>query len=157
MLVVSLFFTVIGLLAAAFGIFILFLLLSFACLMAITNKNIVEINDEKNYIHDYNLFLGFIKKGKKYPLDKYKYITNMPLIQSEQVYASSSNFINISHNYFTIALFSERFLGKRIITMLDSKAEAIEKATKLAERLNLKFFEYDPTLVREVLLGQRTL
>ncbi|MFT6442931.1 MAG: hypothetical protein ACJASQ_001008 [Crocinitomicaceae bacterium] len=123
----------------------------------ITNRNIVIIDSVENFIHDYSLFLGFIKIGKKYPLDKYKYVTTMPLIESRTVYASTSNSSTISHSYITVTLFGERLKGKRVITKFESKNEAMEVASKLSDRLGLKFFEYDPKLVRQILLGQKTI
>lgn len=126
-------------------------------LFALTQRQIVEINEDKNLVHDYSLHFGFIKLGKKYPLDKYVYITAMPLVESARVYGRSSNSISISNNYFAVTIFGNRFKGKRLLKKYDSKTEATEVAQKLASRLNMKFFEYDPKLVREVLLGQRTL
>ncbi|MFT6138479.1 MAG: hypothetical protein ACJAV5_002241 [Vicingaceae bacterium] len=123
----------------------------------ITNRNIVIIDSVENFIHDYSLFFGFIKIGKKYPLDKYKYVTTMPLIESRTVYASTSNSTTISHSYITVTLFGERLKGKRVITKFESKNEAMEVASKLSDRLGLKFFEYDPKLVRQILLGQKTI
>lgn len=126
-------------------------------LFAITNRHIVEIDPENNTVHDYSLIFGLIKNGKKYPLDKYKYITALPLVESQQVYASTSNSTTISNNYYTVTLFGERFKGKRMLAKFDSKNEAADVAVKLGDRLGIKFFNYDPKLVREVLLGQRTI
>lgn len=126
-------------------------------LFGITNRHKVIIDPESNTIHDYSQFLGFIKIGKKYPLDKFKYITTMPLIESQQIYGRSSNSITLSNSYTTITFFGERLRGKCIITKFDSKLEAQEIAIKLSDRLNMKYFEYDPKLVRQVLLGQATI
>lgn len=126
-------------------------------LFAITNRHIVIIDPQNNFIHDFSLYFGFIKMGKKYPLNKYKYITTMPLIESQQVHASTSNSTTISNSYTTVTFFGERFKGKRIITKFDSKNEAFEVAVQLGDRLGLTFFEYDPKLVRQVLLGQKTI
>lgn len=126
-------------------------------LFAITNQNIVSIDPKNNWIHDYGLYLGFIKIGKKFPLDKYKYITTMPLIESQQMHASTSNTTSISNSYVTVTLFGERLKGKRVITKFDSKNEAYETAVKLGDCLGLTFFEYDPIVVRQVLLGQKTI
>lgn len=126
-------------------------------LLVITNRHIVSINVEANFIHDYNLYLGFIKVGKKFPLDRYKYVTTMPLIESQRVYANTINSTTISNSYVTVTFFGEHLKGKRIITKFDSKIEATEIAELLGDRLGLKYFEYDPKLVREILLGQRTI
>lgn len=126
-------------------------------LFPITNRNVVEIDTEAGIVHDYSLYFGFIKSGKKYPLDKYKYITNMPLMESNQMYANSAMSTTISNSYFTVTMFGERLKGKRVITKFESKNEAEEKAQQLADRLGLKYFQYDPKLVRQVLLGQTTL
>lgn len=124
-------------------------------LLAITNRYIVLIDPENNFIREYSLFLGFIKIGKKYPLHKYKYITSMPLIESQRVYGRTSNSTTMSNNSTAVTLFGENFRGKRIITKFDSKSEATDIAKRLGHRLNLKFFDYDPLLVRQVLLGQK--
>jgi hypothetical protein len=143
-----------GLLMTITGNFIVGIIALVLALFAITNRHIVHIDPEQNCVHDYSLYFGFIKLGKKYPLDKYKYITTMPLIESQQVYASTSNSTTLSNTYTTLTLFGERFKGKRILTKFDSKNEAKDVAVKLADRLGLVFFDYDPKLVRQVLLGQ---
>ena len=146
--------SVLVLLSGAYVFGLIVLLLSS---MAVTNRHIVTIDEEQNYIHDYNQFYGFIKLGKKYPLNKYKYITNMPLIETQLAMANIALTTSISNNYTTVTFFGERLRGKLIITKFDSKAEAVEVAAKLSGRLGLKFFEYDPKLVRQVLLGRTTI
>lgn len=147
----------VSLLMILIGIYLIGVVLLILTLLAVTNRHIVKIDVEQNIIHDYSVYLGFLKIGKKYPLDKYKYITTMPLIESQQVYASTSNSTTISNSFTTITFFGERLKGKRIITKLNAKSEAIEIAKKLSERLGLKYFDYDPKLVRQVLLGQQTI
>ena len=132
-------------------------ILLFFCLCIIINSNIVSINPEKDEIHDYMKYLGFIKVGKKVKLSDFKYITTMPLLEGQQMYANSALSTTITNSYTTITFFKDRLRGKKVIAKLDSKNEAIELAEKLATRLNMKFFVYDPKLVRQVLLGQKTL
>lgn len=129
----------------------------FLDLFVLTNRHIVEINEDQNFVHDYVVYLGFIKIGKKYPLNRYKYITAMPLIQSSQAMANYAQTTTISKGYHEINLFGDRLKGKRHVTKFESRTEAQEAAQALANRLDLKYFDYDPKLVREVLLGQRTL
>lgn len=117
----------------------------------------LSIEAESNTIHDLSQYLGFIKIGKKFPLDKYKYVTTMPLIESHQVYASSANSTTISNSFTTVTFFGERLKGKRIITKFKTKSEARETAVKLGDQLGLKFFDYDPKLVRQVLLGETSI
>ena len=81
----------------------------------------------------------------------------MPLIESQRVYASTSNSTTISNSYTTVTFFGERLKGKRIIAKFDSKNAAEEPAVKLGDRLDLKYFQYDPKLVRQILLGQRSI
>lgn len=126
-------------------------------IFVLTQQQIVEINEEKNFVHDYSKHLGFIKLGKKYPLDKYMYVTAMPLLESARVYGRSSNSTTISNNYHSITMFGKRLRGKRVLKKFDSRAEASEVAQKLADRLNLKYFDYDPKLVRAVIRGEREL
>ncbi len=139
------------------GAFYLGLAILILVVFVLTQQQSVEINEEKNVVHDFSMHLGFIKIGKKYPLEKYMYVTAMPLLESARVYGRSSNSTTISNNYHSVTLFGNRLRGKRVLKKYDSKAEASEAAQKLADRLNLKYFDYDPKLVREVLLGQRTL
>jgi len=87
------------------------------------------------------MHFGFIKIGKKYPLDKYMCVTAMPLLESAQVYGRSSNSTIISNNYHSVTMFGNRLRGKRILKKYDTKAEASEVAQKLAGRLNLKYFD----------------
>ncbi len=81
----------------------------------------------------------------------------MPEIESSQVYGRSSNSTIISNSYAAITLFGENLKGKKSITKLLSNGEATDIAKSLATRLDLKYFEYDPKFVRQVLLGQTTI
>ena len=54
----------------------------------ITNRHIVEILEKEKVIHDSSLYFGFIKMVKKFPLDNYLYVTNMPLVKSTGVMAN---------------------------------------------------------------------
>ena len=126
-------------------------------LFGITSRHIVKIDVEKDTLHDFVQYLGFIKMGKKYPLHKYKYITAMPLVESRQMYSNALNSSTITNTYTTVTFFGDRLKGKRVVTKYESKSQALETAEKLGNVLDLKFFEYDPILVREVLLGKRSL
>lgn len=137
--------------------FILGVILMLLALFSITQNHIVEVHVDENYIRDYTLHFGFLKLGKKYPLDKYIYVTAMPLIESARAYSRSSHSTTTTDNYHTITMFGNRLRGKRTITKFNTRSEAQEYAKSLADRLNLKYFDYDPKLVREVLLGHRTL
>ncbi|MCR9172504.1 MAG: hypothetical protein NXI10_08440 [bacterium] len=155
---------IIAIVVSALAVFLIFATMLYVGLallvlnvFVLTQRQVVEINEEKNFVHDYSVHFGFIKIGKKYPLDKYKYVTAMPLLESAQIYGRSSNSTIISNNYHSVTLFGNRLRGKRILKKYDSRSEAIEAAQKLANRLNLKFFEYDPKLVRAVLRGEREL
>ena len=141
----------------ATGPFILGVVLLLLSLVAVTNRHFVSIDTKNGVIYDHSVSLGFVKIGKKYPLDKYKYVTTMPLIESHNLYASSSNSTTISQATVTVTFFGDRLKGKRIITKFDSKNEAEEAAMKLGERLGLKYFKYDPKLVRKIILGEITL
>lgn len=150
LLVVSVFLLITG--SYIFGGILLIL-----TLFAITNRHYVVINDDENLIHEYNQYFALIKAGKKFPLDRYKYITIMPLIESQNIHARTGNSTTISNSYATVTLFGERLRGKRVITKCDSKADAFDIAKKLGERLGLTYFEYDPQLIRQVLRGQKTI
>lgn len=150
-------FIIVALVLMIAGAFFVGLALLILALFAITNRHIVLINQDEDFIHDFSQYFGFIKIGKKYPLSKYKYVTTMPLIESQQIYGNHYNSTTVSNSYFTVTVFGDRLKGKRIITKFDSKAAARDIAISLGDRLALKYFDYDPKLVREVLLGQREL
>lgn len=146
------------LIMASGGVFIsIGIILSIFPIFAISHQHFTVIDTKKNHIHEYSEFLGFIKVGKKYPMNKFKYVTNMPFILSQRVHSRILHSYSISNNYTSVTLFGERLRGKLIITKFESKDEAIKYAKQLAEHLNLQFFEYDPLLVRKVILGHKKL
>lgn len=147
----------VGLVLALTGEWIIGAAIFVVDLFVVTNRHFVIINVEENYVHDYAAYLGFIKVGKKYPLDKYRYITAMPLIESTQVMANYAQSTTDSRSYFEVNMFGERLRGKRQVTKFNTRSEAQEVAEKLAGRLGLKYFEYDPKLVRDILTGHKTL
>lgn len=149
-------FLVISLLLIIVEEYLIAAILLLLTLLAITNRHIVTINTELNFIHDYNLYLGFIKVGKKYPLSNYKYITSLPVIESQHIYSRTSNSTTISNSYASVTFFREQLKGKRPITKLDSGSEAEYIAKRLGERLGIIYFKYDPRLVREMMLGQKS-
>lgn len=147
-----------------FSIFLVFygtpifgILLFIIALPVALNRNYLQIEPEENTIHEYTIYLGCIKVGKKFRLSDYKYITAMPFLESKKVHASTSNSTTISDSFTVITLFKDYLRGKKMILKLKSKGEADNLGKILAGRLDLKFFEYDPVLVRQVLLGQKTL
>lgn len=121
------------------------------------NENIIVIDEGKNLVRDYTSLIGFINIGKRYKLDEYKYITGVPLVESMRIYSRTNNSTVVSNNYTAVALFKDRLRGKLILTKFETKSEADEVAQKIAHRLGIKYFEYDPQLIRSVLRGQKTL
>ena len=153
---IAIFISLISILSGSYiigGIVILF------SLLAITNRQIVIIDEDRHIVYEYVSYLGFMKMGNKLSLDKYIYITTVPLIRSHKAYAmsSTSHSSTISNNCFVVTLFGERLKEKCEITRYNSKNEAVETATQLGERLGIKYFEYDPKLVRQLLLGEHTI
>ena len=139
------------------GGFIIGPIFLFTSLAVCFTRHVVEIIPEKHIIHDYYCFVGFIKIGKPYSFEAYKYITVMPLIESTRVYANSTNSTTISNNYSTVVLFKDRLKGKKHITKYGERNEAVEVAQKLSSRIGLKYFDYDPKLVRDMLLGNKII
>lgn len=125
--------------------------------LPLSNRHHVVIDTDKGIVHDYTAMLGFIKIGKKYPLNKFRYVTSMPLIQSHNVQNNLVQQYAVTERSVTVTFFGERLRGKCIITKFDSKNEAEEIAQKLGDRLDLRYFEYDPQLARKILLGEITL
>jgi hypothetical protein len=123
----------------------------------VTNQDYVVISEEDAMIHDYSLYFGFIKIGRKHSTRSYKYVTAMPLIETNQAMANYVQTTTQSKSSFTVTLFGTRLQGKKMIAKFNSREEAKEKATIIADRLNLKYFDYDPKLVRDVLTGKRKL
>ncbi len=126
-------------------------------LFPVTNRHHVVIAPQKGTVHDYTLTFGLLKIGKKHPLKRFHYVTAMPMIQSHNVYASTTNSHTVTESSFGITLFGDRLRGKLTLAKYDSKSEAKLTAQQLADRLSLTYFDYDPKLVRRVLLGEVTL
>lgn len=139
------------------GGFILGPILLLISLFVCFTKQKVEIEPEKKLVYEYNCLLGEIKIGKPFSYDKHKFITVLPLIESARVYASTSNSTTISNNYSAVVIFKDRLKGKKQITKFDSRNEAEEVAKQLEQRLDLKYFDYDPKLVRDIMLGNISL
>ena len=123
----------------------------------VTNQDYVVILEEDAMIHDYSLYFGFIKIGRKYSTRSYKYVTAMPLIETNRAMANYVQTTSETKSSFTVTFFGTRLQGKKMIAKFNSREEAKEKASLLAERLNLKYFDYNPKLVRDVLTGRRNL
>jgi len=132
---------------------ILFLVSLFICF----SWQKVKIDPENELVYEYTSIFNEINIGKPYSFESHKFITVLPLIESARIYASTSNSTTISNNYFSIVLFKDRLKGKKIITKFDSRNEAEEIAKQLGHRLDLKYFDYDPRLVRDIMLGNKTL
>lgn len=132
-------------------------ILLFVSLAVCFGRQHVALDPEQKSVREYNSFIGFIKIGKTKSIQDHQYITVMPLIESSQVYASTSNSTTISNSYFMVVLFKERLKGKSIITKFDQRSEAIDVAKKLSNQLSINYFEYDPKLVRDILLGNRSI
>lgn len=147
----------ISLLSLMFEAYIVGIILFLPSLIVALGRQVVVIDDIQKTVRDYSSFIGIIKIGKEKSIKDHEYITVMPLIESSQVYASSANSTTISNSYSMIVLFKERLKGKTIVTKFDTKSEAFDVAKKLADRLSMTYFEYDPKLVREILLGNRSI
>lgn len=147
-------FIALSLFLLVFEAFIIGCILLIISIAVAFNTQITEIDLGQNLIHEYTLFIGFIKFGKKYQLSNYKYITGMPLIESTQMYSRTNNSTVISNNYTAVTIFKERLKGKLIISKCNNKFEADSIAKQFSDLLNLKYFEYDPQLVVKMLRGK---
>jgi hypothetical protein len=87
------------------GNFLIGLLIFVIALFALINRQWIEIDPDKNTICDYSLFVFQFKLIKNHNITDYKYITIMPLIESQQIYVRSNNSTIMTNNYATITLF----------------------------------------------------
>lgn len=120
--------------------------------IAFTRYGVIILDDGSALI-EYTRYFGFIQIAKKKSLNAYSFVTVIPVKQTSTIYSRSSSSTSITDYFQTISLLKSNYRGKLELTRLNSKSIAEETARKLAERLNLHYFDYDPQLIREKLLS----
>jgi hypothetical protein len=149
-------YIVVGAAVAVFflgNIFIGFGVLLLSLFLSLTNYG-VEIHPETFTISEYTSYLGFIKIKKKIDSRKYAIITVVPSKQSNTMYARTNTSTNYTDYYHSVCLLTKQYRGKRELTKFTQKAQAVEVAKELGHRMNLEYFEYDPRVIRDKMLGR---
>lgn len=121
--------------------------------IAFTSNHVV-INLENQTIWDYTAYYGFIKSGKTIDYRKYRIVTVVPVKQTTTAYSRSTQSTSYTDYYFAVCLLGGNYRGKRELTMLPGKSQSEELAKELAHRMGMEYFDYDPMVIREKMLGR---
>lgn len=117
----------------------------------------VTIFPEDKKVESYVKLFGFIRFAKTKIFQPNYYITAIPSKLTQTMYYGKGAHSSSSQTHYvhTICLLNQRFKGKIELTTFDSKNESEEVSKRLAKRLNLEFFSYDPKKIRALLLNSR--
>lgn len=111
----------------------------------------VEFFPEKRYFENFTILLGFMRVNKKVDLNKFQFITVLPLKQTSSVYANTYLSTTITDYKHAVCLLNVNYRNKQELIIFENKSKAEEIAKELAHCLSLEYFDYDPKLIREKL------
>jgi len=114
----------------------------------------IEIHPETSTISEYTSYLGFIKIKKTFDYRKYPILTVVPTKHSYAMYTRSAMSGSYTNYYHSICLLNKNYRNKRDLVKFEQKDQSIEIAKGLAHRMNLEYFDYDPMVIREKMLGR---
>ena len=117
-----------------------------------TNHVVVDLENET--IWEYTAFLGFIKIGKKTDYRKYGILTVVPVKQTTTTYGRSTHSTSYTDYLFAVCLLGSNYRGKRELTKLPQKSQSEDLAKELTHRMGMEYFDYDPKVIREKMLGR---
>jgi len=108
----------------------------------------IEFDPEQKQAVEYVCWLGFIKTRTTIHIDKYTNFSVLPKRVSNTVYSRSTNHTTYTNYKFSICLLKQNYLGKKELMIFDSKVKAESIAKRLAELMELSYFDYDPQELR---------
>lgn len=121
--------------------------------IAFTSNHVV-VNLETKSFREYTAYLGFIKIGKTIDYRKYGILTVVPVKQTTTVYTRSTQSTSNTDYLFAVCIMGSNFRGKRELTKLKQKSQSEDLAKELAHRMGMEYFDYDPMVIREKMLGR---
>ncbi|WP_341902242.1 hypothetical protein [Fluviicola taffensis] len=117
-------------------------------------SNHVVVDLERETIREYTAYLGFIKIGKTINYRKYGILTVVPVKQTTTAYTRSTQSTSYTDYLFAVCLLGSNYRGKRELTKLPQKSQSEDLAKELSHRMNMEYFDYDPMVIREKMLGR---
>lgn len=139
---------------ALFGnVFIGIGLLLVGVFIAFTSNHVV-VDLETQTFREYTAYLGFIKIGKTIDYRKYGILTVVPVKQTTTAYTRSTQSTSNTDYLFAVCIMESNFRGKRELTKLKQKSQSEDLAKELAHRMGMEYFDYDPMVIREKMLGR---
>ena len=109
----------------------------------------IIFDPEKKQAIEFVYWFGFIKKTTTIQIDKYAYFSVIPKRISNTVYSRSTNHTTYTEYKFAICLLKMNYSGKKELIYFESKSKAETIAKRLAELMNLEFFDYNPQEIRK--------
>lgn len=117
-------------------------------------SNHVVVNMETETMKEYTAYFGFLKIGKTISYKKYSIITVIPVKLTITAYTRSTQSTTSTDYLFGVFLLTGNFRGKKELTKFSQKSQSEELAKELSHRMGMEYFEYDPKVIREKMLGR---
>lgn len=121
--------------------------------IAFTSNHVV-VDLETQTIREYTAYLGFIKIGKTTDYRKYGILTVVPVRQTTTTYSRSIHSTSYTDYLFAVCIMGSNFRGKKELTKLPQKVQSEDLAKELTHRMGMEYFDYDPKVIREKMLGR---
>nr|WP_294860479.1 hypothetical protein [uncultured Fluviicola sp.] len=122
-------------------------------IVIVFTSNHVVINLETQTFREYTAYLGFIKIGKTIDYTKYGILTVVPVKQTTTAYSRVQS-TSYTDYLFAVCLLGTNYRGKRELTKLPQKSQSEDLAKELSHRMNMEYFDYDPKVIRDKMLGK---
>lgn len=117
-------------------------------------SNHVVVDLETQTIREYTAYFGFIKIGKTTDYRKYGILTVVPVKQTTTAYTRSTQSTSYTDYLFAVCLLGSNYRGKKELTKLPQKSQSEDLAKELTHRMGMEYFDYDPMVIREKMLGR---
>lgn len=114
----------------------------------------VRIYPETFTVDEYTRYMGFIQFNKLFDYRKFNIITVVPTIQANTMYSRSSNSMTYTDSYYSICLLNKNYRNRKDLIKIERKDKSVEVAKMLAHIMEMEYFEYDPKIIREKMLGR---
>jgi hypothetical protein len=124
-----------------------------ACLISFTTTG-TKIRPETFRVEEYTRYLGFIPISKSFDYQDYSVICVVPTRETNTMYSRNSNSMSYVESYYSICLLNQYYRSRKDIARFERKDKSTEVAKMLAHIMELEYFEYDPKVIRQKMLGR---
>ncbi|MDF3027040.1 MAG: hypothetical protein K0S23_1347 [Fluviicola sp.] len=121
--------------------------------IAFTSNHVV-VDLETQTIREYTAYWGFIRIGITTDYRKYGILTVVPVRQTTTTYARSIHSTSYTDYLFAVCLLGSNYRGKKELTKFPQKSLSENLAKELTHRMGMEYFDYDPMVIREKMLGR---